>query len=46
VPGSPYLDQTLDDIDIEGLKDHFELKDLTLGHLMSFNVHVLFDWLC
>ena len=38
VLGSPYLDQTLDDSDIERFEDHFEVKDLTLGHLMSFDV--------
>lgn len=29
VLGSPYLDQTLDDSDIDRLDDHFEVKDLT-----------------
>jgi len=38
----PYLVQTLklDDIDIERLKDHFEVKNLTLGHPMSFDFHI------
>ena len=43
---SSYLDQTLDDIDVERLKDHFEVKDLTLSHLMSIDAHISFDWLC
>lgn len=44
--GSPYLDQTFDDSDIERLEDHFEVKDLTLGPPMSFDFHILFDWPC
>lgn len=40
------LDQTLDDGDIERLEHHFEVKDLTLGHPMSFDFHISFDWLC
>lgn len=40
------LDQDLDDIDIEILKDHFEVKDLTLGYPTGIDFHISFDWLC
>ena len=33
--GIPYLDQSLDDIDIVRLKDHFGQKDSTLGYPMG-----------
>ena len=38
--------QTLDDSDIERLGDHFEVKDMTLGHLVSIDFHIAFDWPC
>ena len=41
--GGPYLFQTLEDIDIDRLEDHFEVKDLTLGHPLSFDCHISFD---
>jgi len=40
------LDQTLDDNDTDRLKDHFEIRDLTLGHPLSSNFHISFDWPC
>ena len=40
------LDQTLEDSDIDRLEDHFEVKNLILGHLLSFDGHVSFDWSC
>jgi len=43
---SPCLDQTLDTVDIERLEDHFEVKDLILGHPMSFDFYISFDCLC
>jgi len=44
--GHSWLDQTLDDSDVEKLKDHFKVKNLILAHPMSFGFHILFDWLC
>jgi len=41
---SPCLDQTLDDSDINRLKDHSKVKDLTLGPPISFDCHISFDW--
>jgi len=41
--GNPCFDQTLDDIDIDRLEDHFEVKDLTLGHPLSFDFHISLD---
>ena len=46
MPDSQCLDQALNYINIERLEDHFEVKDLTLGHPMNFDVHISFDWLC
>jgi len=46
VLGSSCLDQTLDNSDIGRLKDHFEVKDLTLGHPMSFDFRILLDLPC
>jgi len=49
VRGSPCLDETLGDSDIERLEDQFEEKenkDMTLGHLMSLDFHISFDWPC
>ena len=43
---NPYLDQTLDDSDIERLEDHFEVNDLIVSHPMSFDFHISFDWPC
>ena len=39
------VDWTLDDVDLERVEDHFEVKDLILGHPTSFDFHILFDWL-
>jgi len=41
--GSPYLDQTLQDSDIERFEDHFEVKDLNLGHPTGFDFYISFD---
>jgi len=46
VRGSSCLDQTLEDRDIDRFKDHFEVKDLNLGHPLSFDFHISFDWPC
>jgi len=43
---SPYLDKTLDDSDLDRLKPHFEVKDLTLGHPVNFDVHISLDYPC
>lgn len=43
---SPYLDQILDDSNLDRLEDHLEVKDMTLGLPMSFYCHISFDWLC
>ena len=42
----PYLDQTRDDNDIDRLKDPFEWQDLNLGHQLSSDFHIFFDWPC
>ena len=38
------LDKILDDSDIKRLEDHLEVKNLTLGHPMSFDFHISLDW--
>jgi len=40
----PCLDQTLSDNGLDRLKDHFEIQDLTLGHHLSSDFHISFDW--
>jgi len=44
VLGNPCLDQTLEDSDIGRLEDRFKVRDLTLGHPLSFDCHISFDW--
>jgi len=46
VLGSPCLVQTLDYSNIERLEDHFEVKNLTLGHAISFEFHISLYWHC
>jgi len=46
VLGDSCLDQTLEDIDIDRLEDHFEVKDFTLGPPLSFDFHISLDWPC
>jgi len=41
---NPCLDQTLEDSDIDGLEDHFKVRDLSLSHPLSFDCHISFDW--
>jgi len=43
---TPCLDQIRDDNDINRLKDPFELQDLNLGHHLSSNFQIFFDWPC
>jgi len=31
---------------MERLEDHIEVNDLTMGHPMSFDFRILFDWFC
>ena len=44
VLGTACLDQALDDNALDRLEDHFEVQHLTLGHPVSFNCHISFDW--
>lgn len=46
VLGSPCLDQTLDDSDVDRLEDNFEAKDWSLGCPMSFDFYISFEWTC
>jgi len=43
---SHFLDQTLDDVNMERLEDHIKVTNSTLGHPMGFDFRTSFDSLC